>query len=344
MEQVEITKEFLLSELSKVKPGIAKKAIVEQTSHFMFLDKVLASFSDQIAVILPFDTGMTFSVKADEFFKIISGIEEDDLTLSLEEEKITIETANTRAGMSTIVDDKSKVENEVALLQEEMKEGKWNKLPDDFLKGIELCVFSAAGDLSMGVLACISVDGKDIISTDSIRASWYTMNKSVTPFLIPARDAEQLLDYTDLSKICVTDNWIHFQNDDGLSFSVKRIIGKYRDVRKVFDVKGEVINLPGNLRNVLKSIEFIAEGDTTINKIIQVKIEKGKIICKAQKEVGWIEKKLDYAYKGKPISFYINPIFLNQILEKSTKMIFGKDRVLFETDNFRHFYILPGEE
>ena len=341
-ETFSIKRTELLGVLNSIRPGLARKGIVEQSTHFMFLGKDVATFSDQIAIIHPFETAFPFSVKGDEFYKLISGITEEDLTFSLTEGKISIKSKSTKAGMSTIVDDKDRVDKLVVNLKKEMKD--WQDIPKDMISGLYLAMFSAAKDLSQGTLSCIYVTGKDILSSDSLRASWYEMESEVDDFLIPAKDVAELVKFTDIVSFCQSSNWIHFKTQGGATFSARKIPGVFKDLRKRFEIEGDTIELPPTLKEVTDSIIFLSEGDIEVNKIISVGIEKDSITLKAEKETGWVEKIVDFKYKGKPLQFLINPIFLSQILSKATEITLNNSIALFATESFYHIICLPREE
>ncbi len=337
------TKSELLNILNKLKPGLASKAIVEQSTHFIFLGKIVATFSDQIAVIYPFQTPFPFSVKGEEFHRIISGIEEEELTIYPEENHLIISSEGTVAGIDTIVDEKDKVEHLIESLSEQMK--KWKKLPEDFIQGMFLTMFSAAKNLASGTLACVSVDGKNIFSCDTIRASWYTSTGEMPTCLLPAKDVQDLVKYPNFVEYCESDNWMHFRTKDKMTFSVKKVLDKFTDIKKFFlNASGDKIELPEKLAETLKSISFLAEGDMDLHRIVTITLSKGKIVCKAKKEIGWVEKKIACAYKGKQREFMINPLFLSEILNRTNIMILSETAALFKTDNFQHMILLPVED
>lgn len=341
-ESFSINRDSLLDILNKIRPGLAKKAVVEQSSHFMFLGEDVATFSDQIAIIHPFKTEQPFSVKGEEFYKLISGITDTELEFQLKEGKLTIKSKSTKAGMSTIVDDKDKVDKLVKMLKKEMTD--WTPVPAELLQGLYLSMFSAAKDLSQGTLSCIYVSGNDILSSDSLRASWFEMNDEMKPFLIPAKDVNELIKFPDIKEYCQSDNWIHFKTEKDVTFSVRKVLGVFKDLRKKFNIEGESISLPEGLKEVTDSIIFLSEGDIEVNKIISVTIADGKITCKAEKETGWVEKTIDFPGYEEEVSFLINPIFLSQILSKSTEMTLTESVALFSTENFKHIVALPVEE
>ena len=348
MNAFKIDRNELFGTLQKLKPGLASKGIVEQSTHFMFLGDDVATFSDQIAIIHPFEIGkdaderVYFSVKGDEFYKIISGTEAGELNFTLEDDQLTITSESTSAGMPTLLDDKDKVEKLVNNLKKEMNE--WAELPEDFIQGLYLCMFSAAKDLSMGTLSCIYVKEENIFSSDSIRASWAVISGEMPEFLIPVKDVQELVKFTNLTHYCESDNWIHFKTADDVTFSAKKILGTFKNLRKRFNIQGTPIELPSELAETLNSITFLSDGDVDMNKTISIKIDKNKIICRAEKQTGWIEKKLDFKYKGAAIQFLVNPIFLAQVLSKTTSMILSDTCALFQSDGFSHIIMLPLED
>lgn len=343
---MKINKLELLEVLDKIKPGLAKKGIVEQTTHFIFTGKDVITFSDQIAIIHPFLLEIPFSVKGEEFYKLIKGIDEEEFDLSIKEDKVIIKSDKTKGSISTILDKRDKIDSSLISLKKDMKK-EWNKLPKDFIIGLHLTAFSAAKDLSMGVLSCVCIKNNSLFSSDSLRASWYSLSENMSEFLISAMDAQELTKfegYSTLTEWMEGNNWIHFKTGDGVTFSVKKILGEFKDFEHFFDIKGKVINLPGELQEALNNMSFIAEGDIESNKIMNIIIENNVIICKAEKEIGWIEKTIECDYEGKPLHFLVNPIFLSQILTKSAKMILTDSIALFETDNFKHIIALAIKE
>lgn len=335
----------LLEVLDKIKPGLTKKGIVEEMTHFIFTGKDVITFSDQIAIVHPFPLETPFSVKGEEFYKLIKGINEEEFDLSIKEDKIIIKSDKTKASISTVLDKRDKIDSSLISLKKDMRK-EWNKLPKDFIMGLRLTAFSAAKDLSMGTFSCIYIKENNIFSSDRIRVSWFNLSENMSEFLISAIDAQELSKFEGYSTIrewTEGNNWVHFKTGDGVTFSIKKILGIFKEIKHLFDIKGEVINLPEELQETLNSISFIAEGDIEVNKIVHITIENNTIICKAEKEIGWVEKIIECDYERKQLHFLVNPIFLSQVLAKSASMTLTDKVALFETENFKHIIALPME-
>jgi len=342
---MKVKKSELLDALNKVKPGLAKKEIVEQATHFIFAENEIVTFNDQMCIMHPFDCDTEFSVKGEEFYKIISNISEDDIDLSMDDGNLKIKTKSTKASLSTVVGDTAKVEHLVASIRQDIA-GKdfWKPLPKEFTQALYLCAFSASKDLATGVRACVAVKGETVFSADGLRACMYVMDGNLEELLIPAKDAMELMKYK-VSHYGITDNWIHFKTKDDITFNCKALKGDYpyKQCSGVFEDVEPDMTLPESLKEVVASVTILADGDVDINKMIDVTIEPGLITCKAEKERGWITKTVPFEYKGDKVSFQINPIFFAQILQHATELVLLDGKAMFSSGNFWHVVSLPTE-
>ena len=100
---MKVKKSELVDALSKVKPGLAKKEIVEQATHFIFSQGEIITFNDQISIMHPFDCDFDFSVKGEEFFKIVSGITEEEIDLSLKDNTLHIKSKTINIRMANVL-------------------------------------------------------------------------------------------------------------------------------------------------------------------------------------------------------------------------------------------------
>ncbi|MBU0659837.1 MAG: hypothetical protein KKF15_13865 [Alphaproteobacteria bacterium] len=145
----------------------------------------------------------------------------------------------------------------------------------------------------------------------------------------------------DVKKFHVGDSWVYFSTDDGVVFCSRVVKEDYYDVDEYFKFDGTRLRLPKALKDSVDTVHILAEGDFDIDKRIDVKIGDGKISCRGERSIGWIESELDIKFsKEEAIEFAINPIFFSQILDKSTTMTIGEDRALFLSGSFKHLISL----
>lgn len=338
---MEVDRNQLLTILQAAKPGLAKKEIMEQAVHFIFTGEDLVTFNDQICIMHPFKTDVPFSVRGEEFYKILKGISEDKFELTYVDDRLKIISESTTAQISALVGEDGKVEEHIESLRQHFVD--WKSIPENFTRGISLCSFSASKDMTQGALTGIFINDKDILSTDKLRGSWFTLKESMPEVVLAAVDMMELAKFP-ITSYTISDNWAHFATDDEVVFNCRRVLGKLPNVKKLFD--GEVlakITLPDELKTIIESVTFLAEGNFDSNKTVECKITKERIYIKAEKDIGWIEKKirLEKPHKGKELEFTINPVFLAQVLDKSADMYVLSNRVIFTSEDFKHIMALP---
>jgi DNA polymerase III sliding clamp (beta) subunit (PCNA family) len=337
---MKVNRKELLVKLNLIQPGLTKKEIMDQSTHFVFTGKEIASHNGYISVTTPFETDLQCSVPSDKFYNLLSKIEDEDVEISLDDNgsQILVKSAHVRSGMAIIID--KVIEDRLSTIPQPKK---WKKLPKDFVKGLRLCMFSVSKDQYCGALNCVYVSGEDVYSTDNFRVSHYKMSGVVKDkFLLP------LIVVLDLVKFKVVEyaletGWALFRMDDDTIFSCRCMLGDYPDASKLFTLEGNKITFPKKLQEVIETVSMIIEDDRDINKRIEITIDGGKIICRAEQERGWIEREMDIKYDGKKAKLSINPVFLYEILDKSSDVIIGDNKALFSSDSFQHIMALPME-
>lgn len=332
---MKITKSEILNVLQKVKPALAKKDIVEQFTHFIFTGEEVMTFNDEICISHPFKTDFKCSARAEDLYKALNGIKETEVDISVKDDQLIIKSGKTKAGMSTSVE--RKAEELIAALELESLAQSWITIadPEEFCKGAFLSMFSASSDMTQGVLTCVCIEGDRMVSSDEIRISFFQMDKPTElKVLIPARNVAELVKFP-VTEYVLTDTWCHFRTEDNIIFSTRILAGDYPDLSDFFEVEGKQIALPKELKDTVDSIAFMTEDKLLIDRHVDIKVEDGKISCRAEKDIGWIEKDIDFEAEDKA-HFTINPNFLSQILDKATTLTIGDSAALFLSDKFRH--------
>ncbi|GAH84172.1 unnamed protein product, partial [marine sediment metagenome] len=114
----------------------------------------------------------------------------------------------------------------------------------------------------------------------------------------------------------------------------------FPDMSSHFDFKGHKYKLPKGIKEAVESAMIMNDEIQDIDKKIDIKIKNGRIHCKSQGDIGWVETSSKLKHGKKEIHFSINPIFFSHILDHSTIMIVGEDRALFKAGNFKHLVSL----
>lgn len=333
---MKIKTEELLNALKNVRPAIdvGVNQMIQGTDSFIFRDNGIYGYNDEIAIFYPFETYVEGAVHAEEFIKIIQKITNDELELEIDNAKMKIKSGKVKAAFSI------PEHNEVLEMIKSINiwdSKKWKDVPKDFIDGLKLCIYSASNDVTDEELTCINVKGKKVISSDDVRISEYTMKTNARPFLIPAKQAQILIKYP-IEKYAISDSWIFFKFENDSIFCCRAVNYTYPDISEHFEFDGETIDLPENMHDGIEIASVMAE-EAAIGKNIAISIDNNKVTCRGEGTKGWAEKtfKVDYSKK---IEFEINPLFLKQILNETNKIKIGKDRAMFETENFKQLVAL----
>ena len=329
---MKINKDELLNILMLLKPGLANKAIVEETTHFIFTGDDIVTYNDSIAISHLFPCDFKFTIMADEFIKILNVVKTEQCEMLLKDSNLIIKEKDMKAKLITGSIDAIK---DYLDLIDFGKKRKWNKLPKDFLDAVKLSIFSASKGNSLPIFSYLNIYDNKIIACDEIRISIYEMESKIKmPFLLSASSATYLLNF-EVVEYCVENNWVYFITKDDTIFCSRVLNEEYPDMLKNFDFKNKIIELPKEIIDSVSAAEILADGEFDVDKKIEIKIENGKLFCKGSREIGEIEVECNIDSKYK-LEFIINPIFFKEILVKTNKMKIGEGKVLFEIKNFKH--------
>ena len=330
-EETGIKTAELISALSKIRSGISTKGLVDGFGNYSLDDDMIRTYNDHICVSYPFKTGVVASVKAENLNAVLSKIDGETVELSIVDNSLLINGGNTKAGLI-----KTEGVKHIPI------EGEWKDLPEDFLHGLSLCSFSAADTMSMGILYCIYVNKKKLYSSDNYRISRYELEKEIGDiFLIPAKSAEEVSKFP-VNKYLLDKSWVHFKSDSGVIFSCRIVDGVYKDVDRFFEVQGKEFALPTDIKKYVDSSLVMADGKREFEKKIEMGISKDSITLRGETESGWIESKVPCQIDiEENFKVSINPVFLNEVLNKSTSIIVREGKALFKSENFQHVMVLP---
>lgn len=343
---MKIKRQVLIDILSSVKPGLAKKGIVEQMTHFVFSGDDVVAYNDKICIVHPFRADFTCSVSAEQFYKILNGIQVEEIDLSFKDDKLKITAKGINSGLVT--DTGEDILDKMDLLNIDAMSKKAKPLPKDFLDGIELCMFSASKDQTNPTLTCLLIEDRFIASTDDLRISEYQMKSKMNcSILLPAISAFELIKFK-VDKYALADNlsWVYFFDKNGVVFCSRLLAGEFPDYIKFFDgFDKKEIKLPKELVNMILTASVLVEGEIDVDKEIQIEIVGKELKVSGSNQLGsWVESIADMPAKIGDIKFAINPLFLTKVLNYTQSMFYGGNKALFESGEFRHIIALKAEE
>lgn len=339
---LEMRREVLLDCLTALRPGLAS-TVVEQTSSYLFIDNAICSFNDEVFVLVDnFKTGFRGTVKADVLYKLIQKLNDEYVTISFKKNAMRVTAGDTSFGLAT--GSLGEVENMLEDFQ--FDKMKWKAVDSHFSRGVEMCSFYASKDMEEPHLTGVLIDGKNILSSDRYRVSWYIIDEPVSkePFIIPATCGAQIGKY-NFSEISVHDNWAHLRRQN--FYMCSRLVGGTsssitEDMLRPFPEKVKNgFTFPEEFVNALDRALIILEGEDLLKKSMSMKVSSDTISCSVETEhAGWIKQKIAITDgPEKATSVKVNPVFLREVLRhtKDVHILKGDTQLLyFPSDRFKH--------
>ena len=342
-----IQKNQLLESLKVCMSAVKSNSNIRGADCFVFHKGRVYSYSDSISVSAPIkqtDLADDFEgcVKAEEFFKIVSKLSDNEIKFSTTEE-----------GNWFFKSGKSKTE--MALIDVDIKsilravrpdQDNWIDVPEDFTYGIGLCKMTS----NKTQVAGIYFSEDQIVSTDGNQMNNYNFKNAELPtFWISDNSINELLKLKNIKSVQVQKSWVHFKTEDDVVFSVKTLQSdlypyeKLKNILNSSNAEDAAIhaNLPKSLFEAIdRAVSFSI--DIAKRPAVRLSISKDKINVSSERSSGRFAEKVawDDQIEDDFDSFviYVDSAMIQSISQKTTEFYFLKDteRLLFVTENSKH--------
>ena len=335
------TKE-LLETIQKVIPAVDSKSVVAQTDHLIFGDNLLSAYNGKIAISTPIELSISCSVPANDLLNVIKSIKDEEVDLSVEEGLLHLISNDTRATISTEVEEEAALQAILAFNLDDLFDNKGEHVPENFISCLELCIYSASRNADdIKNLNCILIDGESMYAGDGYRATEAYLEFSMDRVLIPLSSAVQLAKF-DPTHYIITDGWMHLINNDDSVFSLRVVNGDFPDIAKFIDsFKADVsVILPDEIKDVVSSLGVIAESPVENFKVVEIEIIGEIIECHVEKSGVYVTKTIDFPGNKSDASILISAPMLSSILEVTNEMEISENTALFSGDEFKHLIVL----
>jgi hypothetical protein len=323
-----IIKQELLTALEIVKPGLGSNLLIEQISSFAFLDGRVITYNDEISISHPVE-GINFSgaIKAEEMYKLLEKLTTEEVELEMKGNEIILKSYKSKAGFP--------IQAEIKLpIQEIEKATKWYVLPTNYLDQLLKCSYCCSTTNDQPILTAVFINHKEGFSMgcDRFRLMYAEFAGMELPaILIPATSIPIVYRISPV-KMAVTENWVHFENNDNTIIHCRIMNDAYKDLKYLLNVEGTDLILPNNILKILERASILSEKEGD-QEITIVTIEKGKLTVRSQSEKGWYEETTKIRYKNpeKPvITFSMNINFFKAILKEELTCIIGDRAIKFQ--------------
>lgn len=328
---MKINKEELQKALEKVRPGLANREIIEQSTSFAFMGDRVVTYNDEISISHPVKgLDVTGAVKAQNLYAFLNKIKRDEIDVEWEENQVIIKAGKSKAGLV--------FEQEVKLPIEEVGEiGKWKKVPDDLIKALKFCYPCCSRDMSRPVLTCVYVAKDSVQASDSFQIVKYGLSEKipVKGFLIPASSVRELIKY-EVKEMSEGTGWYHFRTEDGTVFSTRVFDGEFPDIDRFLGFDGVEIPFPQTALAALDRAKIFSYKDPNDFEMVEIEVSDGEIKFSSKEEAGWYEESIKTKYKGDPLKFAIAVVFLASLLEQAPACVYDSGKIKFTGEDWIH--------
>jgi hypothetical protein len=340
---MKVDKKLLQHALEVVRPGLADKEIIEQTTSFAFMKDRVVTYNDEISISHPIPgLDLTGAIQADKLYSLLGKLKKDEIEMTLQENEIILECGRVKVSLA--------IQSEIKLpLDDVSKIGKWHDLPDNFLKFMSFAMASCSRDMSQPILTTVHVNKSGFIeASDSNRLTRCQLEKElpVKTFLIPAQSTADIvkLKPTKIAEGKVP-GWMHFQTNEGTIMSC-RIFNddEYKDTSPYLNVEGVEVTFPASIEEVIDRAAIFAKREHVLDESIDIKLEKNRLKIHSECTGSKFDEEINMDYKDIPTKFSIKPYLLKGILSETKTFILCETRLKFEGQDWLYITALEDME
>jgi len=331
-----INREEFLKQLESVLPGLSTKEVIEQSSCFIFKNKTVSTYNDEIACSQKSLLKIEGAVPAMPLISILRKLKEDELEISANDtnSQVMIKAKQKRSGIN--------MEQDILLPIEAVdKPKKWKKLPDNFADAIAIVQPCAGTNETQFAMTCVHITSKWIEACDNHQVSRFRIKTDVdNPILIRKESIKHIVSL-DMVEFSETKHWIHFRNSDGLTLSCRHWVDDYPsdDITQVLKTEGKPLSLPKGLREAVEKCEIFSSENTDDSNVL-VNIKKGKFKITGKGTSGWFTEIKKSKYDGESLQFTIPPKLLVELVQHYNECEVSSSRLKVKGSKFVYVTVL----
>lgn len=327
--------------LESVTPGLTPKAVQEQSNCFVFMDGHVKTYNEEIACSHPtkLPANLKCAVRAKELLILIQKLPEDEIDVSYVDGEFRINGKRKSAGL--VCD--AEIHLPVDMVE---PPSSWKKLDPEFSEAVDIVQHCAGKDIEKNyIFACVHIHPSWLEACDNVQMVRYNLETPIGKSALVRRDTLQHIVTLGMVKVSETDNWIHFKNPHGLTFSCRRYMeASYRDLTPLFAEKlkgAKPIAFPKGLSEAVEKAEiFSAENAEKSQNKVTVELSPGKLKIRGQGINGWYTETKKVTWQGQPMTFTINPKLLAELVKKHNECLITKERLKVDGGKFLYLSCL----
>ncbi|MDR2704340.1 MAG: hypothetical protein LBC02_01045 [Planctomycetaceae bacterium] len=319
---MKINREELIHSLNSLRPGIAKREVIEQGDCVIFDAKngIAYSFNEQIACIIKLDIGITGAVIAEPLINTLGRLPDEEIDISQEEDDTSL--IYIKGGKRSITGIKCETQLRLPIdVLEHPDETAWMPLPENFNEAVELtenCVSRSDTDFQF---SSIHITSNFMESANENQACRYNIEMAIDePFLV-RHGALHAIVSNGVSEYALTPEWLHFRDKHDLTISCRRYREEYLDQMDYIitkERKSTTLTLPSGLKEAILTASLFSKDN--IKGVDEIEVvfskEKQKVTIIGEGFYGFHRNSHKIEYDGEDMQFFINPKLLSTLVDQ----------------------------
>ena len=326
---MKLIKDDLKTALEIVKPGLANRDLIEQSTSFAFVNGKVVTYNDEISISHPVEyLNLTGAISAENLYKFLGKVTQKEIEMEVNDTEVVLSAGRAKANFT--------LQSEIKLpLEEQLGEkGKWEKLPEGFIAACRFVMTSSGTNMSQPLLTCVHINKNGYAeAADGYRITRYQLptELSIPTLLIPAASVVEMVKL-EPTRIALGQGWAHFRCPGGTVISCRLFAeDKYPPMEQHLSVSGTRVLLPNGLDETLARAMVFSKRDRMLEEEINITITNETLTMEAQADTGRFVESLEMTeYNGKQISFVITPYLLKDILKETQACELTNNRIKFE--------------
>jgi hypothetical protein len=326
-----INKQQLQEALEIVKPGLANKELIEQSTSFAFVGGRVVTYNDEISISHPVPgLELEGAIEADNLYKFIKRVKGDEIDLTVTGKEVLLTSGKAKAGFTL------QTEIKLPLKEEITNKGKLKNLPEKFVKQLNFSMIAFTRGISRGVLICAHVNKEGFIeSADGYRLVHCELGEEmpVNTFLIPVNSAAEMLRLNPV-QIAEGKGWMHFKTEEGTVISCRLFSeDEFPNSNALISIKGERFVFPETTLEVLQRAMVFSKRDRLLEENVDILIQNNRLTVEAKSDTGWFKEEINFKHP-ETLLFSITPYLLVNILEETKECQMTGDKIKFQGEDW----------
>jgi DNA polymerase III sliding clamp (beta) subunit (PCNA family) len=332
-----IKKSNLQQALAIVKPGLAGKEVIEQSTSFAFIGGRVVTYNDDISLSHPVE-GLEIegAVESDKLYQFLTKVKQEEIDLEIEGNELIITAGKARAGLVLQTEIKLPLDDELG------KKGKFKPLSEQFLKFVAFCLPSTSTVASKPILQCVHVNQNGTIeASDGYRITHCELSESeempVETFLLPGKACPNMLKLQPIL-IAEGNGWVHFKTAEKTILSCRTYEGKFPETLQYLQIEGDEVTFPKTISEVLERAVIFSGAES--NEKIKVILENKRLTVTSNSTLGWFEEIVNARFEGEKIQFLVNAGLLKEIIKETQTGTVNNSKIVFNGEGWSFMAVL----